>query len=155
MKQLHFITVAVAVIGTVLFTFAGCTNGPRDIDYGKEECAHCRMTIADSRFAAELVTTRSKVYVYDAIECLAATLNDKTIPEENVASIWVMRYDKPGVFIDAAKAWYLRSDLIRSPMGMNLSAFETEQQYAAVEAQADGLLLRWTGVRLLIAKEWK
>jgi copper chaperone NosL len=89
------------------------------------------------------------------VECLAATVNAKTVPEDEISSIWVMRYDAPGTFVDAAKAWYLRSEDMRSPMGMNLAAFETEAQYTAAAKQHEGLQYRWLGLRLLVAKEWE
>lgn len=139
----------------MLLMMTACSPGPREIDFGKEECAHCKMTITDQRFAAELVTTKGKVYVYDAVECLAATINAKTVAEDEISSLWVMRYDSPGTFIDAAKAWYLRSEEVRSPMGLNLAAFETEAQYAAAAQQHEGLQYRWLGVRLLVVKEWE
>lgn len=131
-----------------------CSPGPREIDLGKEECAHCKMTVADARFAAELVTNTGKIHVYDAVECMAAAVNDQTVLEEDINSIWVMRHDEPGTFIDAAKAWYLRHEDIRSPMGMNLAAYETEAKYATEQQRIGGELYRWTGVRLLVAKEW-
>lgn len=152
MKQRMIIPFAVAA--AMMIAFAGCSQGPRDIDLGKEECAHCKMTITDARFAAELVTRKSKVHVYDAIECLAAAINAKDVEEEEIASLWVMDYNKPGTLIDAAKAWYMRDAKFRSPMGMNLAAFETKEQYDAEAMRTAGLLYRWTGVRLLVAKEW-
>jgi copper chaperone NosL len=141
-----------AVVCMVLL--AACSPGPRDIDLGKEECAHCKMTVTDARFAAQLVTNTGKIHVYDAVECMAAAVNDNTVLEEDINSIWVMRHDAPGTFIDAAKAWYLRHEDIRSPMGMNLAAFETKTKYASEQQRIGGELYRWTGVRLLVAKEW-
>jgi copper chaperone NosL len=157
MKRRRIIPFAVAA-AIMVIAFAGCSQGPREIDLGKEECAHCKMTITDARFAAELVTHKSKVYVYDAIECLAAAINEEDDEdddgEEEIASLWVMDYNKPGTFINAEKAWYHRSEEYRSPMGMNLAAFETKEQYDAAAMRTVGLLYRWTGVRLLVAKEW-
>ncbi|MBI5648456.1 MAG: nitrous oxide reductase accessory protein NosL [Ignavibacteriae bacterium] len=134
--------------------FTGCSQGPRDIDMGREACANCSMTITDARFAAELVTSTSKVYVFDAIECLAAYINDAKVNEADIASLWTMRHDAPGTFTDAAKAWYLRADGIQSPMGMHLAAFENEPAFSEARKKEGGELLRWTGVRLRVAKEW-
>lgn len=152
MKNGHGI-IALAVI--TLFAVTGCNPGPRDIDLGHEECAHCKMTVSDARFAAELVTKKGRIHVYDAVECMAAAVNDKDVPEEEVSSIWVMAYDRPGTMIDAAKAWYLRHEEVKSPMGMNLAAYENEAEYAAAAQRNDGKLFRWLGVRLLVAREWE
>lgn len=169
---------AACLLGLMLI--AGCDRGPREISFGKEECAHCRMTVTDPRFAAELVTTTSKTYVYDAVECMAAFLNEKKIPESDVASLWVMRHDQPGDFINAEKAWYRRAEDVKSPMGLDCAAYVSEEDYrkacrrageaepptaASVDSSrtegaeaADllagaGSLYRWTSVRLLAAKE--
>ena len=133
---------------------AACSSGPRDIDYGKELCAHCSMAITDTRFAAELLTDKSKVYVFDAVECMAAFVNDAKVPEARVGSMWVMDHGHPGTFIDAAKAYYLQAEQIQSPMGMNLAAFATEDDWKAARQRLGGKLYRWLGLRLLIAKEW-
>ena len=138
----------------LVFGASACSTGPRDIQFGKEECANCSMTVTDQRFAAELVTNTSKTYVFDAIECLAAFMNQQTVPEADIASIWVMRHDAPGIFTDGMKAWYLHSPAIQSPMGMNLAGFEKEAEFNTARSKHGGELLRWTGLRLLLAKEW-
>lgn len=145
---------SITIATLTMLLLAACNPGPRDIDLGREECAHCKMTVADARFAAELVTKKGKIHVYDAVECMAAAVNAKDIPEEDINSMWVMRYDEPGTLIDAAKAWYLRHEEVKSPMGMNLAAYETKAAYAAAAAKNNGKQYRWLGVRLLIAKEW-
>lgn len=137
---------------TVLFY--GCDKGPRDINFNKENCDNCSMTIADPRFAAQIVTEKGKTYVFDAVECAAAFVNDKRVEEKDIAGIWVMNYNEPGQFINAQKAWYLRHESIASPMGMNLASFKDEASFRELEKETGGILLRWLGLRLLIAKEW-
>jgi copper chaperone NosL len=65
-----------------------------------------------------------------------------------------MMLERPGEFTDAAKAWYLRSDAIQSPMGMHLAAFPDKESAERVRKGNPGLLYRWYGVRLLVAREW-
>jgi len=51
-----------------------CSHEPDPIRYGKDACAHCKMTIMDKRFSAELITAKGKVFKFDAAECMAGFL---------------------------------------------------------------------------------
>ena len=42
---------------------ASCAPKAEPIDYGKEECAFCKMTIVSPQFASEGVTQKSKAYL--------------------------------------------------------------------------------------------
>ncbi|MBE9665343.1 nitrous oxide reductase accessory protein NosL [Mucilaginibacter boryungensis] len=103
---------------------AACSSGPEPINYGKEACAHCKMTIMDKRFANELVTARGKVYKFDAIECLTAFLKENpALATDAGSSFLIQDYEHPGAFQDARKAWFLHEADLASPMGGNLAAF--------------------------------
>ncbi len=153
MMQSHSPARAAALFSAFLL-LAGCGRGPRDISFGKENCAHCGMTVSDRRFAAELVTVKGKVFVFDAIECMAGFLAEGKVADAEVGSVWTMMLDKPGEFTDGAKAWYLRSDRITSPMGMHIAAFHDLASAEKSRKENPGLLYRWYGVRLLVAREW-
>ena len=89
--------VAVALAG------ACAPPGPRPIALGKENCRHCHMTIADPRFAAELVTAKRVVYVFDDVGCLLAFVREGTVPEEQVHSLWVYDYLRHDSLLDALR----------------------------------------------------
>ena len=97
-----------------------CTPKPQPIDYGKEECAFCKMTIVSPQFASEVVTQKSKAFKYDAIECML-----QAPQEDKVALHLVCDYLNEGNFIEASQATYLVSPNIESPMGGNLAAFSS------------------------------
>lgn len=130
----------------------GCTPSPSPIRYGQDNCANCQMLVMDDHFGAELVTDKGKVYVFDSIECLAWY---REVPAEAVHSRWVTAYDAPGTLIDAAAAFYLSSDNLRSPMGVNLSAFRDEQTAASYQQNHGGEVLRWDGVTALVGHRWR
>src|SRR5690606_12451098 len=87
------------VAACLLLLFTACKPEAQAIDYGFDSCTHCKMTIADNRYGAELVTQKGKVYKFDAIECLAAF--KETDSEEAYAMLLVTDFSEPGVFIDA------------------------------------------------------
>ncbi|MDP3313637.1 nitrous oxide reductase accessory protein NosL [Lutibacter sp.] len=113
------------VIGIIilLFTFS-CKIEPQAIEYGKDQCNFCVMNIVDNTYAAQYVTSKGKQFKFDAVECLVNDLIKKD--KEGIAIILVANYSNPGEMIDAKSAFYLISPAIKSPMGENLSAFNSQ-----------------------------
>jgi copper chaperone NosL len=130
----------------------GCDGGPRAIQVGAEECAHCRMLVSENRFAAQLVTDRGRSYVFDSIECMAEFLDEAVeVPEDRVRSLWVTDFSEPGQWLDVGEAHFLRSEELRSPMGLNLSAHAAQAGAREHREAFGGELLTWTEVRALVA----
>lgn len=117
-----FLTILSATIVSI-----GCSPPePRTISYGQEDCTSCRMRITDRKFGAELVTVTGKTYVFDAPECMLGFVRTgTTVRADDVHSLWVTDFVRPGTLIDARTAYYLESEMIHSPMGMNTAAFGT------------------------------
>lgn len=123
---------------------------PRAIRYGQDVCAYCRMTITDPRFAAYLVTTKGRTYVFDDIGGLAAFVIEGRLPASAVHSIWVNRFLEPESLLDASAARYVRSEVLTSPMGTGVAAAPTAAEAETLRAQlgADpgAAVLRWTDI---------
>ena len=112
---------------------ACCSVEPEPISFGQDACDFCRMTIVDQAHAAELVTTKGKVYKFDAIECM---VNFEARNNHEYAHKLAMNYSEPGKFLDAGSARFLISENIPSPMGAYLSAFSdmsTAQQHSSLD----------------------
>ncbi len=128
----------------VLFT-AACTVGPSEINYGKEACHFCKMTIVDNQHAAEIVTAKGKAFKFDAIECM---INDlKKRDESEIALFLINDYANPGNLIDARPATYLISEAIPSPMGAFLSGFGSRETALAVKDEKGGEIYDWQAIR--------
>lgn len=127
----------------------GCAAGPRDIRYGEDACAHCRMSVSDPRYGTEIVTRTGRQLVFDAIECLAAYLEDPEAAQE-VRSLWVTDFRAPETLLSAETAFYLRSPALPSPMGMHLTAFATDEARAEALATHGGEALDWPGVLAVV-----
>jgi copper chaperone NosL len=90
------------VIAAAAALAAACGSpGPRPVALAEEVCRHCHMTITDPRFAAELVTTRGRVYVFDDIGCLAAFVAGESVPSTVVHSLWVHDFLHPDSLLEA------------------------------------------------------
>lgn len=127
----------------VALALAGCGAKPKPIAYGQDECAECRMTLVDRHYGAELVTTRGKVFKFDDLGCLLRFLRH---PEAGGnPRVFVVDFDRPGVFLPAADAHFLQHNRLRSPMGSGIAAFAGGGELAAAHRQLDGggKTLRW------------
>jgi copper chaperone NosL len=103
------------------------------------------MTIMDERYATELVTTTGKVYFFDSVECLAAFVLEG-IEGREIHSLWVSNFGAPSNLISAQEAFFLRSPNLRSPMGLDLTAFGAPMLERDVLNSFGGDILDWEGV---------
>lgn len=144
--------------GTVLaaafaLAVAGCqARGPQPIAYGTDTCEVCRMTISEPRFGAEVVTSTGKARKFDSIECLASWVLQAR-EAGTAASAWVTDYRKPGTFVAADSAVYLRGGGPHSPMGLRLMAFGADAEPAALVREFGGEPLGWSEVLALVQRE--
>lgn len=147
---------SIAGVLFIAFFFIGCSEPETvPIDFNKDHCDHCKMTISDKKFGGELLTKKGKVYKFDAIECLAAFYEEEsTVTHADIHSMWVIDLVHPGDLIGAEKAHYFHSEGIKSPMGMNVSAINTAKELETVRVNFVGEELTWQGV-LDLAKKSK
>lgn len=120
---------------------SSCTVEPVPINYGQDACHSCKMNIVDRQHAAEIVTTKGKAYKYDAIECMMQDLNNWE--EEDIAFFLITDYSTPGELVDARKGSYLISENLPSPMGANLTGFESQEAAKLVHQEKEGTLFSW------------
>lgn len=143
-KQKKFTQVAIAAC--FLISFSSCQPKAAPIEYGFDSCSHCKMTIADERYASELVTTKGKVFKFDAIECLVSF---QKASDHEYALELLGDFNNPGEFIDAKSAWILKSENMPSPMGMNLNAFANKEVAQDFQSKKGGKLMDWEETKKL------
>lgn len=124
----------------MLSLMVSCTAGPVPINYGKDNCEHCKMVIMDNKFGAELITKKGKVMKFDSDECLKNYYNAQS-PE--LGSVLVTDYNKPGTLIDGKTAYYIHSEKMRSPMGGNLAAFASKAEAEKASKKYPGDIWTW------------
>ena len=123
------------------FIVLACKVEPQEIAYGHDGCHFCKMTIVDPQHAAQIVTTKGKVFKYDAIECMLN--HHKNWDQAPVALYLVTDYDQPRLLINAQDAHFLISEAIPSPMGGFLSAFGDVAVRNQVLAESGGAAHTW------------
>ncbi len=125
----------------LLLLFFSCNVGPKPINYGSDGCHFCKMTIVDKVHAAEIVTKKGKVYMFDATECMIHFMEDFDTSE--IKLYLSNNYTEPETLIDATKATFLISENIPSPMGAFLSAFKNKADAEKFQAEKGGELYIW------------
>jgi copper chaperone NosL len=142
-----------AILAAAALVLAGCEPGPRPIDYGQAECAHCRMRVMEPAFGSQLVTRQGRHFDFDSIECLSAYLARENVPLEDVHSSWVPDFHTHA-FAPAGEAFFLHSEGRPSPMGLSLSAYADEAAAREALQNAGGRLLTWEEVDAVVAEAW-
>ncbi|HSU27294.1 MAG TPA: nitrous oxide reductase accessory protein NosL [Chitinophagaceae bacterium] len=121
-----------------------CSIDTKPIQYGKDDCEHCKMSIIDPKYGAEIVTKKGKVYKFDDIICLYRFLHGRTVDETLLARKVVINAEAKNEFIDLEKAVYLLSPELNSPMGSNAIAFSSRESAQRFASGKNAIILKWT-----------
>lgn len=127
-----------------------CGSSAEPINYGHDECDFCRMLIADNRYGAELVTDKGKVFKFDEVGCLIEYAIVKNLVGDANQQFLITDFSKPETFLDATKAFYVENENFRSPMGLNVSAFNDEVNSQKFISDNGGNNLNWIEVIELV-----
>jgi copper chaperone NosL len=108
----------------ILFLLSSCSREPEPLSYGKDSCEHCKMTIMDNKYGAEIVTAKGKVFKFDAAECMADFLKAEPERLNNPKDLLLtINVAAPGDLTDARTAFFLNDKAFKSPMGANIASF--------------------------------
>jgi copper chaperone NosL len=126
-----------------VFLLLSCNTDPVPIEYGTDMCYTCKMTLMDPKFGAEIVTKKGKVYKFDDVNCMLGFYHSDFEEQQNIAHLLVINFAKPTELIDATNSWYLKSELIKSPMASGIAAFAAEEEYVSYKKEWKAILMSW------------
>lgn len=125
----------------VAAALSSCSSGEYEpIQYGKDNCHWCYMRIMDPKFGAEAVTSKGRIYKFDAAECMINYLHQSDTEHKHLL---VTDYEKPDVLTPAENCLFLVSEKMMSPMGGNLNAFGTRERAEHFQNQNGGTIYSW------------
>lgn len=130
-------------IGLVCLAMLGCVAKPEPLVYGEDACFTCKMTLADTKFGAELVTQKGKIYKFDDLNCMLSFYHSGEENTTDFKFVQVIDFTNPEKLIDAQNAWYLKADNLRTPMASEVAAFETEESTRPFKKEWGGVLMSW------------
>jgi len=132
------------VAGIQLLPGDSAPTGDPVVRYGQENCARCRMTISDARFAAAWREPSGKEKHFDDIGCMVLQQRETEIPEST--RFWVNDYETQ-TWLDAATASYVLSKSIDSPMAYGVAASATPERADALATRFDAATVsKWSGL---------
>jgi copper chaperone NosL len=135
------ITHAVTIV--ILMTLISCSVEPQPLQYGKDACHSCKMTLMDNKFGAEVVSRKGKIFKFDDTNCLIGFLNSDQLKEEEIAYCLITDFASPGTLVDAKTAFYVKSEEIKSPMAGKVAAFQNKNTLTSHKENWKGIELSW------------
>ena len=99
------------------------------------------MTIVDQQHAAQAVTDKGKIYVFDAIECMVHFSRDNS--EQQYAHLLVNHYTNPKALHAAESSTFLISEALPSPMGAYLNALPDAAKAEELSSELGGEVYNW------------
>lgn len=138
----------IVLVLQLILLVSSCKPEFEKIEYGKDACSHCKMTIVDARYAAEMVTSKGRPYKFDDVLCMKQYAN-KNIDQSNNALFFVAVYGtgNNGDFTDAKRALYLKDDFFRSPMNGNYAAFGTTEAIKKLKDSLNVQPIAWEAIQ--------
>lgn len=147
LRLIAYVCWAISTIG-----LGSCSPESEPINYGKDACEYCRMSIVDQKFGCELVTTKGKAFKFDAVECMVNYIDNRIEDEAKLKLILTNTLDKPAKLSDATKCTYLISKNMPSPMGMFLNPVFHASEAQKFQKEHSGDLFNWKGLRAEFAQ---
>jgi copper chaperone NosL len=127
----------------VCLSLVACKVEPEPLKFGKDGCHHCKMTLMDNKFGAEILTSKGKIYKFDDANCMLTFYNSEQVPTDEIKEILIIDFSKPEKLIDARNALYVKSESIKSPMASNIAAFESNADLKKMNEEWKGIILSW------------
>ena len=134
------------VLLAVMLPLACAGPAPAAFHYDSDACDHCRMTISNPAFAAQLVTQTGKIYRFDDPGCLRDFLAANRVEPAAVHSMWVNDHAHPDARLRVEEAWFVVSGQIRAPMNGQMAAFARREDAEALQASVGGRIGSWADV---------
>lgn len=119
------------------------SSGPPQIRYGEDPCDECQMIINEAKFACAYVLDSGEVKLFDDIGDLLIHLM-KT--GEKTKEVWVLDHESEA-WLEATKAWFVRSSQFHTPMGHGIVAFSDEAVARAQAKSSGGSTLIWDDLK--------
>lgn len=128
-----------------LLLFSCGETRPEPAKLNADNCDHCKMTIADAKFVAELITPKGRIYKFDDISCLQSYRKEN--PDKEGVKLYVANFEKPEQLLPVGEAVFVRGEQINSPMGGNIAAFGTQKSAEDFSAERTAQILMWRDIQ--------
>jgi len=136
----------VAVPLAIVVLLSSCNTSTTPVLLGKDNCSYCKMPFGDSRFGAELITSKGKIYKFDDAHCLKSFISESGKATNN-SKIYFVDFSGNHSFIEAPQALYLKSAAFRTPMNGNIAAFQSKDSLRIAKQKFGGTQVKWDEIK--------
>lgn len=126
---------ATASIATAVLFGACNLVSASPIEFGKDSCQTCHMTITDHRYGGEVVLKKGKAYKFDSLECMSSFLHEH---KDDTGAVYVLDSES-GKLIPAEKATFGLVPGTRGPMGEGILAAPDSQTLRRAAGESPSL----------------
>jgi copper chaperone NosL len=127
----------------LLLLAVACTREPEPIVFGKDFCVFCKMTILDPRYAAEVITTKGKIFKFDDLLCAQKYCEVAELDSHMRQGIYVTSFQPPHAFLNLEMSLLVKAPGLRSPMGGDVAAFALADSQTVRIMIPDSRLVSW------------
>jgi copper chaperone NosL len=108
-------------------SFFSCTNNTKavPIKLNVDNCDFCKMSIADGKYGAEVLTEKGRTYKFDDIMCMMNYCKENS--NTKISAYYVHDFTQDNVLIPATTAHFISGGTIESPMRGGVIAFSSEK----------------------------
>jgi copper chaperone NosL len=114
------------------------------IKLNADNCDFCKMSIADGKYGAEVITQKGRVYKFDDISCMVNYCKENTNTKMEV--FYVHDFAQNNVLIPAQTAFFLTGGTINSPMHGGIIAFSKEKEATEIGAKLNAKPIAWNAI---------
>lgn len=124
------------------FSFMACGDFKVEpIKLNADNCDFCKMSIADGKYAAEVITQKGRVYKFDDISCMVNYCKENT--NTKIGAYYVSDFAQDNALIPAQTAFFLSGGTIKSPMHGGIIAFPSEKESKEFAAKLNAKPMNW------------
>jgi len=132
---------------SIVFLFVLISCGSKEaqpIKVNVDNCDFCGMSIADGKYAAEVITEKGRAYKFDDILCMKNYCKENS--NSKMGAYFVSDFTQDNVLISANTAFFLFGGAIQSPMRGGIIAFSKEVDANAMAIQLKAELITWEAI---------
>jgi copper chaperone NosL len=114
------------------------------IKLNADNCDFCKMSIADGKYGAEVITQKGRVYKFDDIGCMVNYCKENA--NTKMEAFYVHDFSQDNVLIPAQTAFFRSGGVINSPMRGNIIAFSKEKEAKEIEVKLNAKPITWEAI---------
>ncbi len=142
----RYIVVNPVLLLCLLPLLNSCSAGPEAIVPGTDHCAFCKMTIADQKYSAEIVTKKGKVYKFDDIHCMLSFSKANTADAAQVKDYYLSDFGGTHALVKVADCHFLQGNQIHGPMNGDIIAFGNRDSLLKTAAGLNASEVTWSNL---------